>query len=447
VTYNLTQVTAQKQTVAPQNFIQFLASPQELNKHVHVIDLNHPFFQRLNINVNARDVDFATEGITQMTVQLRYGKREGSSEPKDTAEVILRSADESKDFTFFLDKKLSRSYEYRLIVDYKPDFGMGLKATRLEGPWTPTELTSLRVHPSQLGLVLPVRLTLAPNAPDDLSEAQIKVRYVNAAKNVDDSTLVTLKPAQREGQVHIRLADTNDTFEVTTTLFYTDGKSETLPTSRLPDATAGASDDVVVVSVPSANRVNGDIIFQDPLGELQTVLVDTQLQQASQLLDNRSFELAPGNLRTVWSVRLTQPTPKPVLRYRERRLFKDGGLEQFEWQEAATPNLVVGIPAARVLNVNIRYLGPDISSLGLSAIVLDLNYQDPAGDARFDQSASKLITSDPASFVQEWKVRLASSEARSYTWKLTLLYADGSEKATEATPDSREQLILRVPQL
>src|SRR5207247_2645529 len=154
VTYSLTQVTAQKQTVAPQSFIQFLTAPSELPAHIHEIDLNNPFFERIDVNVNAADVDFAAQGISQITVQLRYGTRPDGTAPKDTAEAILRAASDSHDYTFFADHEQTQSYEYKLIVDYRSDFGLGVKEPRVEGPWTRTEARSLAVHPRWLGLVL-----------------------------------------------------------------------------------------------------------------------------------------------------------------------------------------------------------------------------------------------------------------------------------------------------
>jgi hypothetical protein len=71
VTYNLSQVSAQSQSIAPQNFIQFLTSEHDLRDHLHVVDLNHPFFARINLNIGAQGVDFEAEGVVQMTVQLQ----------------------------------------------------------------------------------------------------------------------------------------------------------------------------------------------------------------------------------------------------------------------------------------------------------------------------------------------------------------------------------------
>jgi hypothetical protein len=447
VTYSLTQVTAQEQPATPQSFIQMLASPEDLAQRVHLVDLNNPFFQRININVTARDVDFAAEGISQMTVQLRYGTRPDGTAPKDTAEAILRSRDDSKDFTFFADGKQTQSYEYKLILDYQHNFGIGVRDDHVEGPWTRTEARSLAVHPSWLGLTLPVTLQLAPNIPPDVGEAQARVRYTNAARGIDDSTMVRLNAQAKSQLVPVRMADPADQFEIATTLFYTDGTNEALPAVRLPNASAGASDNAAVISAPRANRLDGDIIMQDPLGELESVLADTQVEQDHALVDSHTHEMTKANQREVLSVRLPKRDVASVLRYRERRLFRDGGLEEDDWHEALSPNLVVGIPAARTMSVAVNYIGPALSVLGLSALELDLSYADPNGNAKFAQSTSLLITDEPGTHNQDWKIRLPDNQARTYHWNLTLIHADGTQTKSDDTAETRDRLILRVPRL
>lgn len=445
VTYNLSQVTAQAHTVAPQSFIQFLTSEHDLGTHVHLVDLNHPFFARINLNVNARGVDFAAEGVVQMTVQLRYGARPDGTRPKDTAEVILRGPEDSHDFTFFADGTQDQAYEYRLVVDYRHDFGIGVRDDRVDSGWIRTEARSLSVHPAWLGRTLPVTLQLAPNLPPDVTEVQATVRYLNADRGIDDSTQIRLSGQNRAQTVHVRLADTTEQFEVTSTLFYGDGTSEVLPTLHLPDPSRGASDDAVVLNAPRAHRLDGEVIMLDPLGELQSVIVDTEVKQRGAVLDARSLELTTPGKREIFSVRLTQRGEPAELRYRERRVYKDGGLETGDWRQPPTPALVVGIPAEGVLTVAVRYLGPRPSDLGLSALLLDLEYRDPDGDPTFDQNEALLITDDPLTFTQDWKVRLPSRAARGYRWRLTLLRPDGMESSGEFREDTRDQLILRPP--
>ena len=446
VTYSLTQVTAQKQTVAPQSFIQFLGSPAELGAHVHQVDLSNPFFQRIDINVNAADIDFEADGIEQVTVQLRYGTRPDGTAPKDTADVILRLSTDHLDVTFFADGKQTQTYEYKLIVDYRTDFGIGVKAPRVEGPWTTAEARSLAVHPGWLGQVLPLTVELAPNVGDEVTEIQAVVRYARPDHDIDESRLLHLRGSVRSQSLPVRLVSDGDQIEVTPTVFYADGTSETLSPLRVPDAGSGQPTSSCVLTVPRGDFLAGDMIMLDPLAELRSVIVDTEVSQHGSKVDTRSTELAQAGTRTAFAIRLPDRTLPAVFRYKQRRLYRDGGLEEGDWVSAASPELVVGIPAEGVGSVTVTYIGPAPGQLGLSAILLDLEYADPGGDESFHQVTSLLIDDQPASWTQDWKFRLASRDEHTYSWKLTLLHADGTTTVGPPTQDQRQRLLVRIPQ-
>lgn len=444
VTYNLSQVSAQKQSIAPQNFIQFMADPRDLNRNIHLVDLNHPFFQRININVSAVDVDFDAEGVRQITVQLRYGKRPDGSFPKDVAEVILRQGDQAKDFTFFADSDGTQTYEYKLIVDYQADFGIGVDELRMESDWLLKDARSLAIHPRQLGRVLPIELRLPPNVPAHLTELHARVRYKNETLSIDDSQLVILNQATPSAKVVIRLADVSEQFSVATTAFFNDGTSEELDVLQWPDPENGAAESTLVLQPPVTNQFNGDIIMQDPLTELDSVLVDTKITSNGNTLLNQTFELTQTGSagRKLLIVRLPQ-NALPKLRYQERRIYKDGGVEVEDWQEASSPNLLVGVPAADVITVVVRWSGPDPRTLGMNLVLVKLRYTDPNGDPEYKQEASIMIDDNTDSHLQEWKVRLPSAAANYFQWRTHFYFDDGSDVHSQFQTTNQSPLIIR----
>jgi|GEM_PF-2515234 len=442
VTYNLSQTIAQQRTVAPQSFLRLLAGPGEFAERVHAVDLDHPFFRRIDVNVNAHAVDFDAEGVVQLLVQMRYGTRPDGTGPKDTAEAILRRAEDSRDFTFFVDAGQSQSYEYRLVVDYRSDFGIGVRDARVRGPWTETEARSLSVHPGWLRRTLPVTVQLAPNLPADVQEAHVRVRYRSTAHDIDDSRIVRLTPERRSEVVPIRLADEREEYEAAPVLYYTDGTREELPVLRAPDDGAAAANRTVVVSALRSDRLDGDIVMLDPLGELQGVLVDMEVRQDGAVVYARTFELAAAGERKIWSVRLSRGDVPVELGYRQRRFYADGGFEEDDWRSAISRSLTVGIPAEGVFSVSVNYIGPELADLDISALVVDLVYGDPDGDPRFDQRTSLLITDGPDSDAQDWRVRRAGRDANTYRWRVTVYYADGREAAGEFREDDRPLLLV-----
>jgi hypothetical protein len=234
--------------------------------------------------------------------------------------------------------------------------------------------------------------------------------------------------------------------QVVPTVFYADGTSEVLPALSVPDPAAGQPSSTCVLSVPRGGFLTGDLLMLDALGDLRSVIVDTEVRQSGTVVDARSTELTTAGERQTFSVRLPDRTVTPVLSYKQRRLYRDGGLEDGGWTAASAPSLVLGIPAEGVGTTTVTYIGPPPSQLGLSAMVLDLAYADPDGDPRFDQTASLLLGDDPASWVQDWRYRLVHRDQRTYSWTLTLLLADGSSNVGPTTQDQRPRLILRIPQ-
>lgn len=442
--YSLEQVTAQKRTATPQGFLQMLCPPEELRDRLHNIDLDNPFFRRLPIHIDASDVDFAAQGVNEMTVEIRYGTRDDGTKPKDVASVILRSNADTKDLEFFLDKAQTLSYEYRLIIDYHADFGVGVRQTHVEGAWTQTELRSLSVHPRWLGVMVPARLQLAPNAPDDVAELQVQVRYHRSDLNIDDGELVTLTPQTRSRIVNLRLAQAGDPVSFTPTVFYTDHTSEALPPLVLPNVQAA---DALVVGVPPAGRVDGDVVLVDALGELAKVIVDVQVLQKGKLVESKSLEMSGGTSRQKWSVRLPDREQPAVVQWRQREFFADGGAGQpTEWQEASSPNLVAGIPSEGVLDVNARWIGPAPSVGGLAGVVVELSYVAPNGDTAFNQTKEMFFDDTPATHMQEWKVRLHDRSARKYSYVVRGLSATGQPDVTVGpTPSDSDLLLVHTP--
>jgi hypothetical protein len=443
ITYKLDQVSAQKRSAAPQGFLQMMCPPEELRQRIHLIDLDNPFFKRLPIHIDAASVDFAAQGVSQLTVEVRYGTRPDGTTPKDTGSAILRTKDDAVDLEFFLDKALTLSYEYRLIVNYQADFGVGVRETRVEGPWTRSELRSLSVHPGWLGVMIPVRLQLAQNTPDDVKAVEVAVRYIRADRGIDDAEIVTLTGAERSKTVNLRLATAGDPVTFTPTVFYADGASEVLPPQVLPGPQAT---DALAVGVPTAGRVNGDVVLVDALGELSKVIVDIQVLQHDGMIENKSVELTGGGSRQAWSVRLPDRDAQAVVRWRQREFFTDGGAgEPTEWIEAASPNLVAGIASEGVLTVNARWVGQPPSVSGLVGVVVELSYVDPDGDPEFAQHEELFFDDTAATQVQDWKVRLKDRNARSYSYRVRGLPSAGSEIAGPVTSSESDLLLIRPP--
>ena len=237
----------------------------------------------------------------------------------------------------------------------------------------------------------------------------------------------------------LRLRRAGDPVSFTPTVFYADGASEVLPALTLPNDQAT---DALAIGVPPAGRVNGDILLVDALGELTKVIVDYEVRQATALVESKSVELSGAGTRQMFSVRLPDRTKPGALRWRQRLLYADGGVETQEWQDAATPNLIAGVPSEGVLVVNVRYVGAPPSTAGLAVVVVQLDYADPGGDPAFAQTESLIIDDTAVSQLQEWKARLKDREARTFRWTMTTMAPDGTQHTGQSTSTTNPKVVV-----
>jgi hypothetical protein len=99
----------------------------------------------------------------------------------------------------------------------------------------------------------------------------------------------------------------------------------------------------------------------------------------------------------------------------------------------------------RVRTVSIRYPGPPLKSLGLERIMVDLEYDAQDGDPTVDQRQSFMITDDPSTHAQEWRVRLSARKASTFRWRTRLFFTNGNQTWTAFQLDSRAVLSVEPP--
>ncbi|WP_295044186.1 hypothetical protein [uncultured Paracoccus sp.] len=440
VVYDLSRTTAMQRSTGPQNPLLFMGSEREIRARIHKISLNHPFFARLRIDVDAGGTDFAAEGIRAMTVNLRYGRRP-DGQPKETADVILDSAEDRASFVFARDQGGDMGYEYQLTLHYLPDFGLGDTRQTVTGPWTRTEARQLSVHPSMLARRQPITLALPRVLPPDLSEVRATVSYVDPDGVIDDRRSFVLTPGGAPAIANLRFADANDAARISAEAIFADGSSKPLAEELRPDPAGAKPLDLVVLPVPQRPAAQFSVMLSDPLDELRSVLVDYEVRQAGQLIAAAAVEVTEPLRAVPVTVVLPGPDPRPEVRLRERRIFDRGGIETLPFQPLTDGLAIVGVPAADVMEVTLRYLGPPMASLGVLGILVTLTYATPDNDPEFRQTASLFVeAAEPA----RWVVRLKDRRARGFTWQATLMLQTGQQRALPDVATENNLVLLQI---
>ncbi|SNR44970.1 hypothetical protein EYF88_08270 [Paracoccus sediminis] len=440
VVYDLSRTTAMQRSTGPQNPLLFMGSEREIRARIHKISLNHPFFARLRIDVDAGGTDFAVEGIRAMTVNLRYGRRPDGL-PKETADVILDSADDRASFVFARDQGGDMGYEYQLTLHYLPGFGLGDTRQTVTGPWTRTEARQLSVHPSMLARRQPITLALPRVTQPDLSEVRVTVAYVDPEGVIDDRRSFVLTPGGAPAVANVRFADANDAARITGEAIFADGRSQPLPEEMRPDPAGAKPLDLVVLPIPQRPAAQFSVMLSDPLDELRSVLVDYEVRQAGQLIAAAAVEVTEALRAVPVTVVLPAPAPLPEVRLRERRIFDRGGIETLDFQPLTDGMAIVGVPAADVMEVTLRYLGPPMQTLGVLGMLVTLRYQTPDDDPQFRQTASLFLeAAEPA----RWVVRLKDRTARRFIHQTTLMLQTGQQRALPEVATDNNLVLLQI---
>lgn len=440
VTYDLSRTAVQQRKYPLVNSLSFMASPVVLRRKVAHINLNHPFFKRLDIDIEASAMDFAAEGVTKLTVDFRYGQRPDGT-PKEEVSVILQNPDDKKSFTFFADDTGTKSYEYRITAHFRPDFGIGDESLTVTGDWVQSDARLISAHSQMVARRINFNLRLPRVLPADLLEVRSVVRYTDADGTVEDSEEVILTPESKSQNVVIRYSENDDFIEVTAKAVFADGNEVALPTEKRPDPDNARADDVVEFFVKRRAALDFDIIMQDPLDELASVIVDYEVLQNDEVVNARSVQIEQPLVRQVISEPLATEDSPAVLRIRERHLFSSGGIEDHPWKQATDHSIIAGIPAEDVRSVAVRYVGPPMDVLGINGILVDLKYTDPQGNSDFTQSETLFVNNTE---VVDWKFRMADRHATTFIYRLTLFLDNGEQRSGEDISYSGNDLILRA---
>lgn len=438
VTYDLSRTTAIQKSTGPQNPLLMMAAPLEMANRIHRISLNHPFFQRLRIDVDAGGTDFAAEGVREMTVNLRYGRR-ADGRPRETADAVLRSAADRTSFVFARDAAAGGRYEYRLTVHYLPGFGFGDRQNSVTGPWTPSEARTLALTPALVARREAVRLTLPRNLPADLAEVRATLVYDDAEHLVEDRRAVILTSEAREARVDVRFADGNDRLRILVEAVFEDGRTQPMPEEVRPDPAGGKPMNLVVLPVPVRPAVRFVAMLSDPLDEIRSVILDYTVRQGGAVVGSGAVELTEALQGVPVTVTLPAAAPLPEVRVTERRLFNSGGIQTLPPRVLTDLMVITGLPAEDVMQVTARYQGPPFDTLGALGMLVELTYG--AGDPEFAQYTTLFVENREA---QQWTVRLKDRRDRRFTHRTTLLLADGSERRGEPVTTDSPLIILRI---
>lgn len=138
---------AVQRTYAPQGFIGLLITDlQDKEKHFVEVDLNDPFFQKIEVIVNA-PIDFKQIGLKSAQVALDYGKPANPINYKHADFIFEAEQKTEQKFEVFMNSELDTTYAYTVQYHFDPGTAWEGRAFSYEIPPKRTEDRTLQINP------------------------------------------------------------------------------------------------------------------------------------------------------------------------------------------------------------------------------------------------------------------------------------------------------------
>lgn len=432
ITYDLRQVAAMQKSISPQGAISLIAGSASLRGRIKTVDLNDPFFQRVNGTVTT-SAELDKLGVSSMVIKIRYGVRDDGSSPKDTQEFVFTKAGDKGEYAFFMDRRFTADIEYQVVVSYKPGFAIGKDDVQSTSPWIRTSTRNLDIDPRSFATSFPVSLVAGAIDWTGVNSIQSRVVYDDPRASVHGERTVVLTQAAATAVVPIKTAPTGSRhFKVQSTLFRT-GVQEVVEVEGDGEAT-------VVINPPAGRTIPVSVTAVDPLGRLRKATVElTYPSAAGQPEQARLLELAGDAASGAWA--FVKPTDRAESKYRYRvTLFgKDGTTAVGEWLETIERQLIVGDRFEGMMVIEVRLLGGaggDLTASGYQGALVTLEYPDaPPG---VDGSEQKFLSGVPAPF--SWRVPVAAGKPRRYKYNVRFVKDDGTEIVRSG--ESKDEVLL-----
>ncbi|HKF20725.1 MAG TPA: hypothetical protein VKE93_04105 [Candidatus Angelobacter sp.] len=389
---DLQQKRVISRTITPQAHLADLLAGSDPADHIADAGLNHPFFQRMVLNVRSAQT-LPSLHLKEAIVQVDYG----------SAQQALRLTPDSPQsaFSAWADSAPDRTWKAHAEVTFADDSPVdpGQHYTVEAGSGQSRELTlDLK---QMLGLA---RCVVRPPVDDRVALGDLQVKHSRGAEKVGETQL-SLPPKGPEQVVWFRDCRPGDQLQAALRYLLADGRIISVPQFPI---------DTEIVQLPQAfpGVLTVQMISDDDWNGLDRVTVAIQ-KNSTAPAGTLVFD-KPGKVVTV---NLDMPDPVDrSFRYRVTRTLATGVEENDDWVEADVAVVVVGKIAANRLVVDVVPLGPELPQAGIRLLQVELSYVDSENQVR-EQATMEIAAKAER---QRWEIAIKNPQRRSYEYRTTL---------------------------
>lgn len=403
-------------TITPQAHLADLLAGHDPADHIADAHANHPFFQRMVLNVRSAQ-PLPSLHLKEAIVQVNYG----------TAQDALRLTPDSPQATFsaWADSAPDGTWNIHADVTFADDApieaGNRFSLDPISGQTRELTLDFKQM----LGLV---RCSVRPPVDNRIMLGDLKITHLRGSEQVGETPLAL--PQNGPQQIAwFRDCRPGDQFQASLRYLLTNGRIIAVPPFPV---------DTEILQLPHAfpGVLTVQIIADDDWSNLDHVAVAIQ-KSADAPAATFVFD-KPGKIEVV-NLDMPDPTDRSF-RYRMTRTLSTGVEESDDWMQTDVSIVVAGKIAANRLVVDLVPLGPELPQAGVRLVQVELSYVDSENQVREQATMAIAAKADR----QRWDIAIKNPQRRSYEYRTTVFPLAGGSPVIGHWTTSSDR-ILPVP--
>jgi hypothetical protein len=378
VHYSFSERSPEQRVHSPQAFLALMVSKADFDKRVHQIDLQHTFFETLEVLVTGpTKEEFEALRIRQVEATLTYGEP-GDADPPESRSLLFRP-DTTGDKTFAVKRRGRKSlaYRYSLVYEFVADTSVDADSQRLEFRDRVETGRTLLINPTRDFGVLQVEVE--PGRIDaSIKQADVALEYKSRDGGFIANQIFRLgldgAVQSRPNRWQVRTRDRDlAPYTATSTFVFDDGAVFTPPplqTSepllRIDSPFRHRRQLLIKPNVVSQNisQLTVEVEYDDPEARYQRRFATTL--QAPFESKEMSWPILDANRQ---KVRYRVTTHEP------------GFISEGEWEETEASSIIAGAAGSRLATVTVRLIGGSLEDAGLDALMVKLHLAGAAPDS------------------------------------------------------------------
>lgn len=416
LTFSRTQLVSKK--VNPNAQLSQALTPDEVKAHTMYLDLSQPFFQELDVRVNA-NVNFAADPIFGLKVFLDYDQQDEirNVRVKRAKEILFKTDDQVGRFRQIMAKGSDGApkdgYKYWSELIYK-DTGETIRVPA-RGMLDARD-RELTISYRRLGFI---KVNVALGAmPDEVQAVRVAMDYPGVDRpSAHQSFELTREQPTAAFFTYTGKPGEPGQYRYQFTYLLSDGQRMDLPQQ------SGAAETLSVPN-PFEQETTTCFLAQADFTIVEKIIVDAHYADTdNDLVDQHHAELMSNGETSAWEVSLRNPDLREF-DYNVIIINRDGSREE---QNALKGTLGDTIPAGAgaVDALDIKIIPSLLDWSKLRMVLLFLEYRDEAGVAIEDTNF--IFRPENSDQDQEWKVLLRNKERRGYWIKKRYIGVDAQD--------------------